>query len=202
MVTTTTIISMVTALLITIGAPLILFIIFKKKYAISWKVLFIGMLTFFLFAMVLESTVHFIFLSVLESTKTWLDHPWLFMLYGGLMAGIFEEGGRYIMMTYTLKKYRDWKDGLAFGLGHGGIEAILLVGVNSVIMLVFALMINYGTFDLMLNGEGGEALAPIKDQLMNSSSTLLLLGGVERIGALAIQIGLSILVLYAVREKS
>lgn len=201
MVTNSTIISIVISLLITVGAPIILLFIFKKKFSISGKVLLIGMLTFFLFAMVFESIAHFLFLSVIESTKTLLENPWLFMLYGGLMAGIFEEVGRYIMMKYTLKQYRQWKDGLAFGLGHGGIEAILLVGVNNVVMLVFALMINNGMFDTLISGQSEDAFAPIKDQLVNSSSTLFLLGGIERLSVIAIQIGLSVFVLYAVRKK-
>lgn len=118
------------------------------------------------------------------------------------MAGIFEEVGRFIIMKFALKKFRRWKDGLAFGIGHGGIEAILLVGINSIVMLVFAFMINKGIFEsLLLNGQTAEAFEPIKDQLTNGSVFLVLLGGIERISAIAIHLGLSILVLYAIRNR-
>lgn len=199
MVSTTTIAAMIISLMMAVGTPILLLIIFKKKFHISIKVLLFGMLTFFVFAFVLEQIIHtIVFMS--EPTKSLLDNAWLYMLYGGLMAGIFEETGRFIMMKYALKKHREWKDGLSFGLGHGGIEAFLLVGINSVVMIVFALMINNGTFDALMIGAAEEAMAPIKEQLTEGSAFLILFGGVERLGALAIHIGLSIFVLYGIMK--
>ncbi|MBW8348442.1 YhfC family intramembrane metalloprotease [Bacillus sp. IITD106] len=200
MVSSATIVSMILSFIIAVGIPIFLVIFFKKRYKISLIVLLIGMATFFLFASVLESLLHSYFLVWNKTTKQFFENPWLFMLYGGLMAGIFEETGRFIMMKFSLKKYREWKDGLAFGLGHGGMEAILLVGINSVMMIVFAFMINNGTFDsLLINEQTKEVLGPIKEQLTSGSSFLILLGGIERLSALAIHLGLSILVLYGIR---
>lgn len=180
--------------------PIVLLFYFRKKYQISFKVFFIGMFTFFLFASVLEGVVHAYFLTFNETTKTILANPWVFMAYGGLMAGLFEESGRYLMMRFVLKNQRAWKDGLAFGLGHGGIEAMLIVGISNISMLVYASMINKGVFDSLLKNElMRESLLPIRDQLLETPSYLFALGGVERMCALAIQIALSILVLYAVR---
>jgi len=202
MVSSGTIVSMIVSFIIAIGTPIFLLVFFKKRYKISLIVLLIGMATFFLFASVLEGLLHSYLLVWNTSTKQFLENPWLFMLYGGLMAGIFEETGRFIMMKLALKKYREWKDGLAFGLGHGGIEAILLVGVNSIVMLVFAFMINNGTFDsLLINEQTREAMAPIKAQLTSGSSFIIFLGGIERLSALAIHLGLSILVLYSIRSR-
>lgn len=200
MVATSTIISMFVSFLISVGTPVALFIVAKKKWNISIKVVLFGMLTFFVFANVLEGLAHTYFLVGNETTRTWLQNPWLFMLYGGFMAGIFEESGRYIVMKYALKTYRKWKDGFAFGIGHGGIEAFLLVGLNSIVMIVFSFMINNGLFDRML--EMDAALAPVKEQLIEGSSLLVLLGGIERISAIAIHIGLSILVIYSLKSKN
>ena len=49
-------------------------------------------------------------------------------LYGGLMAGVFEETGRYVSFKWFLKKETRIQDGLSYGIGHGGIEAMLIVG--------------------------------------------------------------------------
>ncbi|RWR12551.1 YhfC family intramembrane metalloprotease [Siminovitchia fortis] len=200
MVPSFTIASIIISLAVVVGAPIVLLIIFKKKFDISIKAVLFGVLTFFAFAYILEGLVHAIFLEWNKTTKALLENTWLFMLYGGLMAGIFEETGRFIMMRYALKKYREWKDGLAFGLGHGGIEAILIVGMNSVVMIVLAFMINNGTYDAFITGKGAEALAPLHDQLTGSASFIQLFAGVERLGALAIHMGLSILVLYGIKE--
>lgn len=201
MVSSSMFVAMIIQLLIAVGTPIILFIIFKKKYGLSVKVFLFGMLTFFLFVFIMEAFAHSYFLSMNETTKNLLKNPWLYMLYGGLMAGLFEETGRLVMMKYALRKFREWKDGLAFGLGHGGIESILIVGLNSIVFLVVAVLINNGTFEnFMVNGEMKEALLPVKEHLTNGSPFLVLIGGIERLSAIAIHIGLSILVLYAVRS--
>lgn len=49
-----------------------------------------------------------------------------------LTSGIFEEGARWIVMRYWAKGVRTWPTGVAFGLGHGGIEALLLIGMNAI----------------------------------------------------------------------
>lgn len=202
MVSGTAIAAIVISLIIAVGTPVILLVLFKKKFGISLKVMLFGMLTFFLFAQVLEGSLHGYFLAVNDTTKKALENPWLFMLYGGLMAGIFEETGRLVFMKYVLKKYREWKDGLAFGLGHGGFEAILLVGINSIVMLVFAFMINNGTFEaLLVNEQARQALLPLQEQLAGGEPYMILLGGIERLSALAIHMGLSILVLLSITRR-
>lgn len=200
LVSSLTVSSIIVSLIIAVGTPVALLIIFKKKLDISIKVFLFGVLTFFIFAQVLEGLLHSYFLVFNESTKSLLENTWLFMLYGGLMAGIFEETGRFIIMKYALKKYREWKDGLAFGLGHGGIEAILLVGMNNIILIVLAFMINNGTYDTFVKGEAVQAFGPLYEQLTSLAPTIFLLGGVERLCAMAIHIGLSILVLYGIRN--
>jgi len=54
MVSSATIVSMILSFIIAVGIPIFLVIFFKKRYKISLIVLLIGMVTFFLFANVLE----------------------------------------------------------------------------------------------------------------------------------------------------
>ena len=50
------------------------------------------------------------------------------LYYGilGLTAGLFEETARLLAfeLVKRKKKFLDWRDGLALGLGHGGVEAV------------------------------------------------------------------------------
>ena len=46
-----------------------------------------------------------------------------------LSPGIFEETGRYIFLNYLLKKNKDKNICISYGIGHGGIESIL-VGIT------------------------------------------------------------------------
>ncbi|WP_120667387.1 YhfC family intramembrane metalloprotease [Caldibacillus debilis] len=199
-VETSAIAAQLAGMVLGIGTPAALFIYFRNKYRISWKPFLLGLLTFFLFVQVLEAAFHGYFLYANEWTKEWLKNPWLYMLYGGLAAGIFEETGRLVMMKFALKSRRDWKDGLSFGLGHGGFEALWILGVNGVVLLSLSFFINSGSFDSLTDGQLKEALRPLRDQLVNGSPWLFLLAGLERIGAVLVHIGLSLVVLYAVKS--
>ncbi|MFQ6319617.1 YhfC family intramembrane metalloprotease [Bacillus halotolerans] len=192
------IISGVIAFLLPIG----LMIWFRRKYHAPIKVFFIGALTFFVFAQLLEGGVHVYVLQMNETTKEVMKHPVWYAIYGCLMAGIFEECGRYIMMRFFMKRRLSWADGLAFGAGHGGLEAILITGLSSITLIVYAFAVNSGTFEqLLMNHDVKQALMPIQAQLLNTPSYEWLLGGIERISALSVQIGLSLLVLYAVKSR-
>ncbi|MEK3710841.1 YhfC family glutamic-type intramembrane protease [Bacillus sp. FSL K6-1005] len=182
--------------------PIGLMIWFRRKYHASLKVFFIGALTFFVFAQLLEGGVHVYVLQMNETTKEVMKHPVWYALYGCLMAGIFEECGRYIMMRFFMKRRLSWADGLAFGAGHGGLEAILITGLSSITLIVYAFAINSGTFEqLLIHHDVKQALMPIQAQLLNTPSYEWLLGGMERISAISVQIGLSLLVLYAVKSR-
>lgn len=47
----------------------------------------------------------------------------LYFIFMAFTAAIFEESARWIGMGIFRKGKTDWMDGMAYGLGHGGIEA-------------------------------------------------------------------------------
>ena len=57
----------------------------------------------------------------------------LYWVLAAFSAGIFEEGGRWLLFRRFLKNSSPI-DALAFGIGHGGTEAFLLVGLNAVLL--------------------------------------------------------------------
>jgi len=64
-------------------------------------------------------------------------------------------------------------------------------------------MINLGVYDTLVGSKLPNGLGQhLYDQLVNSQSTDFLIGGLERIFAITIQIALSIVVLYGVRKKN
>ena len=178
-----------------------IYLMAKKKFSISCFLL--GMACFFLFASVLESLVHYYILQLNENTSTLLTgNTILYGLYGAFMAGIFEEVGRFIMMKFFMRKNHEFKDGFIFGLGHGFIEAVLIVGVGYFNNIIYSMMINAENFDSMLSSlPDRDAVMNLKDALINTSSSIFLLGGVERIFAIIIHIAFSLVVLYGIRTK-
>lgn len=117
-------------LALSIGLPLgLAFLLIVKDIKLG-KLLLLGMLCFLVFQvftripliqLVLVNQVWFIVFSY--------KYPLLFIFVLSLSAGVFEELGRYIIMRKWLNKGRIMEI-LAFGIGHGGIEAILLVGLG------------------------------------------------------------------------
>lgn len=71
--------------------------------------------------------------------------------YAALAAGLFEETGRLVAMKFFMKKNLDKGNALMYGVGHGGVEAILLVGLTYVNNIVISIMINTGTIQLSMS---------------------------------------------------
>ncbi len=117
----------------------------------------------------------------------------------GLLAGIFEETARYVLFKYIMKNSRTWKDSITIGLGHGGIEAILL-GIVSIATLVQMIAMQEPSA-LTALGLPADQLEIARTQVTTywaQSSVIPLFGFVERISAISLHIGLSVLVMYSI----
>jgi uncharacterized membrane protein YhfC len=126
---------------------------------------------------------------------------WIIALFLGLTAGLFEEIGRFLGFKFLLKKKLEWKNGIAFGIGHGGIEAIIITGLTYINNIVFSFMINSGAFD-KISGTFSPGLSDyIVEALANTSPVMFLVGGLERVFAIIAHIAFSIMVLYGVKNK-
>ncbi|MBL2231144.1 YhfC family intramembrane metalloprotease, partial [Klebsiella pneumoniae] len=87
----------------------------------------------------------------------------------------------------------------AYGIGHGGIESILIGGFSALQALIFANSINDGSFARLI--EQKPELSILQDMLIQQPAYLYFLGSLERIMALVLQIAFTMLVLYAVKQK-
>jgi len=153
------------ALFISLIAPILISIILIIQSKTYIKPIIIGVLTFLIFQVFTRIYI----IQVILPTQVWYilftyQYPIIYAFLLSLTAGLFEEIGRYIMMKYILKSM-EIKHALAFGIGHGGIEAMLFVG--------FALiMVNPATLD----------------------TQNLLMSGLERLSAIVFHCGFSVLV--------
>jgi len=202
MISQQTIVYLIFSIVISIIVPLALLLYFRIKYHISLKSVLVGALIFLIFTQVLEKALHFYVMTVNQETAQLLKNPAIFAAYGCLAAGIFEEIGRFIGFKYLLARFRSWADGVAYGIGHGGIESILIGGVTNIQNIIFARLVKSGQLESTLQGKIPlETLTQLKDTLINTPPYVFSLAGIERIAAVTMQIALSLLVLYAVKEK-
>lgn len=193
----------ITSMVVSVLFPFLLFagliLFFRKKTGISIRPLIIGSIGFIVFTQILEKALHLVILTNFPNIQ---DYPWALGLYGGMAAGVFEEFGRFLLFIWLLKKFHDYKSGISFGIGWGGIEAVvimLMVGLQS---LIFAFMINGGTFETMLNGQiPSDQLSTLKESIISQGSAYYLLSCLERFFAVFLQIALSLFVLLAVVKK-
>lgn len=139
-----------------------------RKYL---KPLLLGMLCFFVTQILLRLPL----LQLLSRSSDFLffegTQPLFFGILLALSAGLFEETGRFVFMKLGLPKKNSWTTGVWFGLGHGGIEALLVYGLP-VLMVPAA-----------------------------QASGNLLVGGIERIFAVLLHVGMSLLVLYGMQKN-
>ena len=134
------IVCMAVSLVIAFGVPIALFIYFRKKKGADILPFFIGCAVMFVFAFVLEAYAHqAVFAS--EIGKKIQNNVFAYALYGGFMAGLFEETGRFLAFKTVLKKkLGNDANALMYGAGHGGFEAIYLLGITSINNIIYSVL--------------------------------------------------------------
>lgn len=136
----------------------------------------LGALSFFVSQVVLRSAM----LNALNGTVGFAvfsaTHPLLYILFLALTAAIFEETARLLFLRPQRKSPFDLGIAVAFGLGHGGLEAII-IGLNSAALLI----------------------APLHLIPMDAS---IAMAGAERVSTIMIHVALSVLVYAAIMRRN
>lgn len=217
-VPTINIIYMAIGALIYIIVPIVLAIVWKLKKKEAITSILAGALTWLLFAIILEKPIQnaLIFPTALGLS----EHPasvyitarpilWSFLV--GFFPGVFEETGRLVIYKTLLRKRKNRETSISHGIGHGGFEALFMMGYTSIAYIAYAVMINTGNFTKMM--EQAIAKTPAMADVINAQAVQLAdtlatftfgslaLGVVERIFTVLFHIGASILVFYACKDK-
>lgn len=186
-----------------IAVPVCLAVYLVRKHRAKLSSILIGAGTFILFALVLESILHQLVLKGPHGSDI-LGNTLLYALYGGLAAGVFEETGRFLSMKFLMKKEPSKPlPGIAYGVGHGGAEMLIIFGITMINNLVISALINSGQADAIFAKVPKEAAGQLQaqlDQLQTLGAGTLLIGLWERFSALILHLGLSMLVWVAVRK--
>jgi len=159
----------------------------KRRLGVSWRWFFVGAVMF-LASLIRFPLNQYVYSAVL--TQGYGDTFTMLILaaFPSLTAGIFEEGARYIAYRYVIETH-GLREGLMYGAGHGGIESVFIVGVNVL------------TLGVLLLVSPSSLPQPILASILMSPAYLPLVGLYERLGAITLQIGLSVMVLEYFRNK-
>lgn len=193
MVGTEALISLFFCAILSFAIPITAVIVFKKKHPeASLLSAVIGAATFVVFALVMEQLLHLVMLPlVLGSTVA-------YVLYGTLAAGVFEETGRFVACKLLMKKRTGNANAVMMGIGHGGIEAIILVGFGMISYIATAFIVNSMGIDGIaeMSGITDEANLALLNQQVNGIAAFAistaLVNIVERVLAMTLHISLSV----------
>ena len=162
------------------------------------KATFIGAGMFLLFAMVLERLLHVLVIPLV------MNNVVLYVIYGAVAAGVFEETARFLSFRFFLKKNRSAENAVSYGLGHGGCEMILLLGLQAVIALAMIATVSPDVVSELSSESDFYAYSRVISQLTAYSQVTygnLAISVLERIAAMTLQVSLSVLVMEAVMVK-
>lgn len=174
----------------------------KPQLNISW--LIAGAVGFILSARVLELGVHYVCLLADNPVSRFLNGSTsAYVLYGILMAGVFEECGRYVIMKHIMKKNRTPENAVLYGVGHGGVEVLTVLVPTIALYLVIAVLFSRGNPEAAFATLNiTEEVAPVALPSVQAAAAFgygtMALYVIERVFAVTIHIALTVIVFYGI----
>lgn len=200
------VVSLTITVILMIAIPVCFFICWRRKHReqtkISW--LIAGAAGFVISARMLEVGVHYFCIVADNPVSRFINgNAAAFVLYGITMAGIFEECGRLIILKYILKKDRTRENAVIYGIGHGGIEILTVLLPAMILYLAIAVMFSQGDTEaalktLNITEETATAALPSVQAAAAFDYAMMAMNVMERLLAMLIHIGLTIVVYYGV----
>ncbi|MDD5163173.1 MAG: YhfC family glutamic-type intramembrane protease [Candidatus ainarchaeum sp.] len=208
------ILSFAIAVLVEICVPLIIGYWLVKRFKVPWKLFGLGVL-FFIIVQILHTPFVVLAQTPFSQWVQSIAPDKIFLLAGisiflGLMAGLFEEVGRFLVFKYFFKRQKiDLKkeNAFLFGAGWGGIESIA-VGII-LLLTMFSYMVaapltgqNIADINAAYGGqltqEQVDAITKQNEALINLSPFDTFVGMFERLMTFAIQIAFTLMVFASV----
>ena len=207
MIPSSTFIACFITLFLSLVLPILVLIVMgiKNKGKGIWSAWFLGAAGFFISQIVVRLPLLNILSGMASFQSFAREHYFLYALLLAFTAGLFELAGRFAAAKF-LGKNRTFRRSLAAGLGHGGIESIVLVGLTYINNLVYLFLIQSGAFDAMIAqteamGVDSAQLIAVRDTLLQVSAPLFLAAGVERVLTMVSHAAMSVIVCYGVAVK-
>ena len=193
----------VLVLAIEVVVPLIAGWVAVRRLGVSWRFFWYGAMVFFVSQMVLRLPLvqvgQVLLLDALRSSEV---AQWAWLLVLSFSAGLFEGGGRWLGYRYLFRpEQRTWRPAVVYGLGHGGFESMALIAGLGLLSLLGLLALS-GTDLAQMPAEQRDAVQAQLAAVAAQPAWYPLLSAWERCSAVAVHVGLSLIVLQAFRRGS
>ena len=198
--------SLIITIVLMVAIPAAFFLYWRRKHKEQTNISYLiaGALGFIVSARVLEVGVHYFCILADNPVSRFINgNTAAYVLYGTIMAGVFEECGRHIVLKYIMKKNRTRENAVIYGIGHGGIEVLAVIAPNMITYLVIAVLFSQGDVEhalssLKITQETAAAALPSIQAVAAFDYTMMAMNVIERFFAMFIHIGLTVIVYYGV----
>ena len=193
----------IAAALIEILLPLALALAARRRLGVRWRYFGYGALIFLLFQLLTRVPLVQILQAQLApqlSASRGLLIGWIVIL--SLTAGLAEEIGRYVGYRWLMKRDdKTWEKAIMYGLGHGGLESMLLVAGLTLLGLINLLALSASNLDtLPISPEQRTQLQQQLAAVAAQPEWLPLAGAWERLWAISFHVAMSVVVLQVFRR--
>ena len=194
--------ALIITIVLMIAISVIFFIYWRRKHKKQTNIIWLiaGAVGFIVSARVLELGVHYFCILAENPVSRFINGSTAaFVLYGTVMAGVFEECGRHIFLKYILKKNRTRENVVLYGIGHGGIEILAIVLPLMITYLAIAVLFSGGDVEnalssLKITEETAAAALPAVQGAAAFDYGMMAANVIERLLAMLLHIGLTVIV--------
>lgn len=193
--------SIIIALIITIGLPIAAGFWIKNKLGVPWRITTYGALGYF----IVQALMILIFngLNALVENKvlTLTDQAFLTaqILLSVAATALFGVLIRWVGMKYLQEALDNLEAAYGIGVGYGGAEAIILVGMP--LLTTFITMLTNMNIDPQTTTLDPSVVMQI-EELWRVPAYIPLAGSIERISAFVMHITVTILILQVFKRKN
>ena len=186
----------IAAYLFAILYQVVLAIVARRRLGVGWRYFWFGVLIFAVFQLVTRApavgVIGLVYGKQIQSSPV-LHWGWLAILV--VTAGLFEEVGRYVGYRLLMRREgKTWNKAIMYGLGHGGLESILLVGLAGLYSLLQLVTISAVGLQIVPAAQRTQVAQQLH-VIAALPGWFPLLAAWERLWTVPVQVALSVLVL-------
>ena len=198
--------SLLITVILMIALPVVFFLYWRRKHREQTNISYLiaGAIGFIVSARLLELGVHYFCIVSDNPVSRFLNgNTAAFVLYGIVMAGVFEECGRHVVLKYIMKKNRSRENAVLYGIGHGGIEILAVLLPTMITYLAVSVLFSQGDRETALSSlkiteETAAAALPAVQAAAAFDYGMMAANVIERLFAMLLHIGLTVIVFYGV----
>jgi len=197
----------VVQVVLTIGVPILVGVWYTRRYRVGLTPFMFGAAVFLVFQMLTRIPgVQVLSAALGPHLVGHKARQIVYLAFLALTAGLFESVGRWVGYRFMFpnRVAYTWRNAVAYGIGHAGIESVGLVGLTQAINLavtVLVLLVGVERLGGVLPAALMEQLASIPDQIARLPWHLPLAGGLERVFTIPLHTAMSLVVLLAFTQK-